>query len=492
MVTSSSEDAPSLDIKRFFSTFIAAKGTVPALILSTILSFGIGSTVGVVPEILSDRYSRLYYDYDGPPCKDYDHDTMPEACHQGADDAQAASAWGTLLLNMFTLFCNPVVGSLSDVHGRRNILVVSMFLCMLAPAVLVLMQVIPTIRPMWYYLANSTVGVISSMSITFAALSDTMPEEFRAPSFALILAGFYSGFASPFLPLVMSHLQVSMLSFLLTLGGFLFALAFFPETLPESVAVSNRLAQAELESAEGEYRTSSELVIDALTRPLREVTILNRSLVIRLVAVGSFFSAMVHSTDAHLLIFYIEEHLNVRETDIAHMFLAMGIIGVVFQAFLLQPLVKCLGEKGLLVTSFLSGTFHNFLYGVSKNKKGIYVALCFSQLTKTNYPVLSSLASQGASANEQGQVQGALFALNALGAAIGPLLMQFIYNRTKDNLGPGTMFLCASFLYFLGTVAVSFIPVKKEVAGSSEVDSACPSENELEEPLLPDPASSLN
>jgi hypothetical protein len=55
------------------------------------------------------------------------------------------------------------------------------------------------------------------------------------------------------------------------------------------------------------------------------------------------------------------------------------------------------------------------------------------------------------------------------------------------------MFLFASFFYFLGTVAVSFIPVKKEVVESSEGDSECPSENELEEPLLPDSAaSSLN
>jgi hypothetical protein len=55
------------------------------------------------------------------------------------------------------------------------------------------------------------------------------------------------------------------------------------------------------------------------------------------------------------------------------------------------------------------------------------------------------------------------------------------------------MFLFASFLYFLGTVAVSFIPGKKEVAGSTEGDSECPSENELEEPLLPDSAAlSLN
>jgi DHA1 family tetracycline resistance protein-like MFS transporter len=481
---------PSLDIKPFFVAFATAKGAIPALILSTLLSFGIGSTVGIVPEILSDRYSRLYHGYSGQPCFMFDHDDMPAACMEGADDAQAASAWGALLLNMLTLLFNPVVGSLSDVHGRRLLLSASIFLCTLPPMVLLLMQKIPSMDPMWYYLANSIVGVVNYISITFAALSDSMPEEFRAPSFALIMAGFYGGFAlAPSFPLLMNHFQVSILSFALVLGSFAFTLLFFPETLPDAVAETNRQAQEESTAAAleetnttGTTPLSQSFICKILTRPFREMVILNRNLAIRLVAVGSFFSSMVFATDANLVIFYIEEHLNVRDKDIAQMFFIMGIMGILFQAFLLQPLVKCLGEKGLLVTAFLSGTLHNFLYGVAHNKRTIYVALCFSQLTKTNYPILSSLASKSASVNEQGQVQGALFALNALASAIGPLSMQFIYDKTKDSLGPGTMFLFASCLYFTGAIVVSMIPVRK-VGQTSEGDFE-EGANDLEEPLL--------
>lgn len=106
-------------------------------------------------------------------------------------------------------------------------------------------------------------------------------------------------------------------------------------------------------------------------------------------------------------------------------------------------------------------------------------------------PILASLASKDASANEQGQLQGALYAVNALSAAIGPLSMQSIYERTKDTrCGPGTMFVFASFLYFIGTVVVSFIPMGSEggdraSAASSpnnaSVENNC---NDLEEPLL--------
>jgi DHA1 family tetracycline resistance protein-like MFS transporter len=484
MANSTPGGVPPLGIKNFFSAFVKAKGAIPVFIIATLLSSAIAMTVGVVPEILSDRYARLYHHYDGPTCSNFDHELMPEACRNGEDDAQEASAWATLLLNMLTLFFNPVVGSLSDVHGRRGMLIFGIILSTLSPMVLVLMLIIPTIDPFWFYVANSIVGFVSSISIMFAALSDSMPEEFRAQSFAMILAGAYGAFTlSPSLALIMNHFQVSLLSSVLVMVALLYTVVAFPETLPDSVAESNLLARSEQNNTDEDESGYAKLVLNTLTRPFREISILNRGVVMRLVAVGSFFSSMVHSTDSNLVIFYIEEHFNVRDKDIAQMFFVMGVLGVCFQGFLLQPLVKLLGEKGLLVTSFLSGTFHNFLYGVAKDKKAIYLALCLAQLTKTNYPVLSSLASKGASANEQGQVQGALSALNALSAAIGPLSMQFIYNRTKDNLGPGTMFLFASFLYFVGTVVVSFIPAEKETSTVSEGDAEQTQDN-LEEPLL--------
>ena len=485
MDSSIPDDARPSDIKGFCSTFLRAKGTIQALIISTLLSFAMGCTAGMVPEILSDRYARLNHQYDGLPCFKFTHHTAPQACLNGADDAQEASAWGALLMNMLTLFFNPVMGSISDLHGRRMVLTVSIFLCTLAPIVLVVLQIMPKLHPLWYYLASSIVGTISYIGVMFAALSDTIPEEFRASSFALIMAGFYSGYAlAPSTALLMDHFQVSVVSAVLAFAAFVFTLACFPETLPESIAEVNQ--QHALE--ENEEETNSNywyLLRQVLTRPFREAKILNQDVVIRLVAVGSFFSAMVYSTDVSLVVFYIENHLNVRDGDIARMFLLMGVLGIMFQAVFLPILVKILGEKGLLVTSFLSGTFHNFLYGVARDKRVIYVALAFSQLTKTNYPILSSLASKGASANEQGQVQGALFASNALASAIGPLSMQYIYDHTENTLGAGTMFLFASLLYLMGTVAVSFIPVENNSdITSSENDFFDSERNDIEEPLL--------
>jgi hypothetical protein len=134
------------------------------------------------------------------------------------------------------------------------------------------------------------------------------------------MAGFYGGFAlAPSLPLLMSHVQVSLLSSILVFGAFLFTLAAFPET-PDSSAASNRQQANRRKRTRRQNPTSSlQMCLDASTQPFCEVMSLNHDLVIRLVAIGSFFSAIVFSTDTSLLVFYIENHLNVRDKDIAQM-----------------------------------------------------------------------------------------------------------------------------------------------------------------------------
>ena len=509
--TADEETSPS---SSFFGTFFKAKGTIPALITSILLSFGIGLTVGIVPEIITDSYARINHDYIGiDPCYAFDHNDMPLACLEGADDAQQGSAYGALLLNLLILLCNPIVGRQSDRVGRRTFLCVGIFLNTLAPLMLLLMQISSskssstkfTIHPLWYYVASSIVGLVNYQSIMFAALSDSMPEKYRAPTFALTLGGFYGGFAlSPSLTLWLNnHYQATCLSCILTGISFVYTLLFFPETLSSEnrttvttttidyIEVTTQDNHNDIDDDDDEeaevtivttatadststsqwlWKSSTGIII----RPIQEMVILNRNVVIRLVAIGSFFSSMVYATDVNLVLFYIEDYINVRDDDIAKMFFVMGILGATFQSFLLQPLISLLGEEGLLITAFCSGTFHNALYGLAKTKSTIYAALCFSQLTKTNFPILSSLASKnGATIHEQGQVQGALFALNALASAIGPLIMQAIYNRTTtagggnnsdENIfwGPGTMFLFASFLYFIGTISVSLIPIMRK------------------------------
>jgi DHA1 family tetracycline resistance protein-like MFS transporter len=457
----------------FLKTFFRSRAAIHILVIAFLLSLGLGCTVGIVPDIMTDRYARLNHGYNseiGGECGSFDRADKPDECQRGADDAQQAAAISTLATNILTLLCNSVIGSISDVHGRRNVLMSSLFLSTLSPAVLVLMQIAPGINPFWFYAATSVMGVVNYVSVSFATLSDVVPERYRAPGFGVFMGTFYLAFCfSPSLALVVDHWQLSVFSFVVVVIGFLYTVCFLPETLSRHVAYHNQSIREDDEGG----------VIAAVLRPIKELSILNRNMALRIVAVGSFLSGVVFSCDATLCLYYIEDQLNVRDSDLASMFIVMGIVGVLMQAFLLKFLITLLGEKGLLITSFISGTFHNLFYGIAKTKFLIYVALSLSQLTKTNFPILSSLASANANEYEQGRIQGALFALSALANAIGPVTLQYIYHCTKDT-NPGFMFVVAAFLYLCGTISVSFLPTKKQQDETPSIEE----ENDLETPLL--------
>jgi len=203
----------------------------------------------------------VFHDWNSP-CATFPNAITPIACRQGADDAQDASAWSSLLQNQITLFFNPIVGRRSDIHGRRNFFALMTFLYTLGPIALVMIQTIPGMNPLYFYL-------VSFLSLSFAVISDSVPVEYRTPSFGVVLAGFYGGFAlSPFLAIPMGHLQVSILSSVLAGASFVYVLLCFPETLPEAVRSRNQeMAREERTGREGTQRLGK--IRHALIRPFR-------------------------------------------------------------------------------------------------------------------------------------------------------------------------------------------------------------------------------
>lgn len=166
-----------------------------------------------------------------------------------------------------------------------------------------------------------------------------------------------------------------------------------------------------------------------------------------------------------LIVYYIQEELNVHTRDLAAMCLFLGFAGVLIQGCLLHPLVSFLGEPRLLFIAFICGALHNFMYGAARKKLMIYVALVFSQLTKINVPLLSSLASRTVEVHEQGRVQGALMATNAIANAVGPMSMELVQHYTAKEWGKGFMFTYASGLYILGSIIMLLIPDKARTDG---------------------------
>jgi Na+/melibiose symporter-like transporter len=303
-----------------------------------------------------------------------------------------------------------------------------------------------------------------------------------------------------------SDTSVALFSLVFSFVAFFAAFCFLPETLPDEVRSENvslpvtSNVEPITSTSDGNENTIVASLTDhdasrvrfwicwmwqSATRPLREISILHRNRTLQLVSLGSLCAAMVFAIDTTLVIYYIEETLNVQKADIAIMTLALGLAGILIQGGLVQPITAKLGEKGALVLAFACGILHNFLYGSARTKYTIYAALILSQLTKINIPLLSSCASKEVDSHEQGRVQGALFAINAIGNAVGPVLVEFIYHiPSAAKLGPGSMFIYASIIYAIGTIVVTFLPDRPAYSPIPRIEESLPTTEELEEPLL--------
>ena len=107
--------------KSFIVQFSQLRGPPQIALLMALLAIGLGSTIGVVPAVMADRFARLKHGYQGPThCSSYTVDDKPEACFLGGSDAQTAASLANLINNSLTFLTASLTGSISDEYGRKG------------------------------------------------------------------------------------------------------------------------------------------------------------------------------------------------------------------------------------------------------------------------------------------------------------------------------------------------------------------------------------
>jgi MFS family permease len=372
----------------FLTEFATARGPPQIVILCLLLSLAFGSVIGIIPAVTIDRYARLYHGYDGEDCGSFDIKAKPLPCLEGSADAQNAVAAEQMFSNILTFFTSSLLGSLSDEYGRRGILIIGVLISSLSPLLLVLIQLNTTMTPFWYYCAGALSGLVSWITVALSALSDVLPDRWRAPGFGMLLAGFSLGFAiAPQFAPLLGHFFTSILALAFVWGGLLLLIVWFPETLPKETAERARCTRHSL--TEGLSPGAKALL--NVKRPLWELSILFRSRIFGLLSALAFFSGLAASGDQTLLIYYIEERLSFDDKDIAALFLVVGFLGIFVQGFLLKLVNDCLGERKVVILSFSVGVLHNILYGFASSKSSIFAATAISALVGMSFPTIAAI-----------------------------------------------------------------------------------------------------
>lgn len=348
--------------------------------------------------------------------------------------------WGGYITTVYAIMnfiAQPILGGLSDRFGRRPVLLISMGTLALDFLVMGLAHSI------WLlFLGRLLSGLSGATHSTAAAyIADTTEPDQRAQAFGMLGAAFGLGFIlGPALGGLLGQID-SRAPFFAAAGlaalNFAYGLFVLPESLPRE---DRRAFDWKRANAFGAFRHFSKL--PHLAWFILALGLYNFAHWVY-PATFAYFGAVRFDWDSQTI------------------GLALGAVGVgsaIVSAGLVGSIIKRHGATKVVVFSFLITTTVFLAYAMATAPWMIFVIIPFGSLAGFLNPSLNQIMTSRVARNAQGELQGAIASVQALGNVFSPIVMtQTLYFFTHSDAPvyfPGAAFLLAAIV-----TAISMIPL---------------------------------
>ncbi len=356
---------------------------------------------------------------------------------KGGDTAAAAEVYGVFgtAWALMQFLSMPVLGALSDRYGRRPVILVS---CFGLGCDYVLMALAPNLW--WLFVGRVISGITAaSFSTAFAYIADVTPPEKRAAAFGMVGAGFGLGFTlGPALGGVLGGVD-PRLPFWVAGGLTLLNAAYGWFVLPESLPAEKRAAFS--------WKRANPVGSLKLLRSHPELFGL---------AAVLFLMQLSHVVFPAVTVLYMGYRYGWGEMAVGLVLAAVGVASMVVQGGLVRPVVKRIGERRALGIGLAFGATGMAIYGLAPSGAIFLAGIPVMALWGFAGPSAQSLMSQRVSPSEQGQLQGANSAMQAITGMIGPApFTQAFAQAIGSGAGPhvpGVPFLIAAGMLVLAGV----------------------------------------
>jgi DHA1 family tetracycline resistance protein-like MFS transporter len=350
-------------------------------------------------------------------------------------------------------FASPILGALSDQHGRRPVLLLG--ICGLALSFVVT----GLATALWMLIAVRLFSgaMQSNVAIANAYVADITPPDQRARRFGLMGAMFGIGFTlGPVLGGLLGDIDVRLPFFAaggLALLNWLYGFFVLPESLPPQ------------RRRRFEWNRAHPFAALAGLARLQGVGPL-----VGVVGLAALAQFVLHTS----WVLYTHFKFGWGPREVGLSLFTVGLMSAFAQGFLLKHLLKRYSVRRLAMVGLLSGTLTYLGFGLASEGWMLYVVIVIGNLFSAGgMATVQSMISNAADARTQGETMGSLASLNSLMAVaapvIGAALLGLVSHRAPGDWLIGLPFyFCAALMALATAVAARHFRRHRDAAAPAQ------------------------
>lgn len=359
-----------------------------------------------------------------------------------------------IILSIFSicqLFASPITGKLSDRFGRKPLLIFSQ------TSTLIGFILLGIANNVWILvLARLVDGLLgSNMTVSHAYISDVTNPKYRTKTFGYSSAVFGAGLIfGPVIGGLLASINYSVPFFFaagVSLLSIILVIIFLPESLSKK---ENKL----------DFKFGDIIPIKETKRFFKSAKIRGILVVFFIYNFGFF---LFISTFALLA----EKQVNVTVQEVGFYMTWIGILRVIFQTALINPLLKKLSENTTLRLGIFAMIFTMTTLIFSTSYWIVYLPLSFLAFgSGVVRPILTSKLTKAVKKEETGSLLGVSNSLTSIGQIITPILGGLILHFLPSQILPtlSAIIFALIFLIWRWAFVNSVQEEKKQVIKSKE------------------------
>ncbi|XP_048603894.1 hippocampus abundant transcript 1 protein-like isoform X5 [Brassica napus] len=334
-------------------------------------------------------------------------DVSMAALCPGKDECSLAiylSGFQQAITGVGSLMMMPLVGSLSDKHGRKSLLTLPMALNILPLAILAYSR--ETSVFYIYYVLKTFTSIFCEGSVFCLALAyvaDNVSENQRASAFGILTGiGSCAFVCANCCARFLSTTAIFQVATTVAIFSTVYMRIFLPDSIRDNSLVTSIVSTEKLSYVLLEDYPGHRNQISRTVRSVREMASLMRSSVpLFQVAMVSFFSSLSEAGLHASSMYYLKAKFQFNKDQFADLMIIFGIAGSVSQLLFMPILIPALKEEKLLSIGLFFGCAHMFLLGMAWSAWVPYMAAMFSLVSIFHQSCMRSIVSKQVTSYEQ-------------------------------------------------------------------------------------------